>query len=483
MQPCRQGHRRFQPLGLLHRGHGRLCRGRSHRCRLGGRGCSLGGGGNLRLQLGEAQVVVAGGLQHTPLAHLCHRLRSSGYCGLLLLDHSAAALHRRPGRVGLRHGRRQRPIALRQRGLGRLVLLGGDCVAAVQVQLLLALRHGAVLPGGILRRRDGLARGRRSLVGCRQRVGGLLQLGIELLHPVRHLDGGQRVELLLHALGLCGGGTALLHQRLQAGCRSVDGRHGVVDGHHAGPQLCQVLLADLGADVERALQRGGPVRERLGALPCRLADAGVDAKAERVAQQLHPVAGLVVQEVGEAALREHDGLVELGEVQPQQALHLRGQPLGVGGQHVSATLQAGLLGGGVLRVLPPPHHAGRGVGAAVELEVQPHPGLGGELVDDGGDGLLVVAGDGAVEGEGDGVDDAALAGAGGSDECRQLDVGEVHDGGLGVGGEAGHLQAQRPHARTSASSASSSANRSPTRRSSMPSSARYSASSSCGVRP
>ena len=66
---------------------------------------------------------------------------------------------------------------------------------------------------------------------------------------------------------------------------------------------------------------------------------------------------------------------------------------------------------------------------------------------------------------------------------RNYKIGEVHDGGLGVGGEAGHLQAQRPHARTSASSASSSANRSPTRRSSMPSSARYSASSSCGVRP
>ena len=152
-----------------------------------------------------------------------------------------------------------------------------------------------------------------------------------------------------------------------------------------------------------------------------------------------------MEEGGELALGQDDGLGELVEVHPQQALDGVAHLAGRAGEDLLAALESGLLRG--RPVLGAAHDPGRGVGPPAQLEAQADPRLGAELVDDRRhEAVVVVAGHRPVEGEGDGVDHGGLARPGRPDERHQVDVGEVDGGRLAEGAEALHLDGERPHA-------------------------------------
>ena len=244
-------------------------------------------------------------------------------------------------------------------------------------------------------------------------------------------------------------------------------------GAALGGELAVAVVELRSQGVDLAAQRGRP-----------LAGGGrhllVDLQPEQLAQRRLAVGRAVVEEVGEPALRQHDGAVELVDVEPEQPGDLGRHRAGVGGEDLVAPLQPGLLRrGAVPRPLDQAH--GR-VALLAELEVEADPGPRARLVDDRGDGAVVlVAGDAAVERERDGVDDRRLAGAGVADERHELDVGEVDRAGVTERAEALQLETERPHGVSASSSSSPNSVR--TRSSTTPSPARYSSNSSWGLRP
>ena len=127
-------------------------------------------------------------------------------------------------------------------------------------------------------------------------------------------------------------------------------------------------LVEVGLQGRRPGARGSAARWRAAC-----ADALVDLEAEQLAKRGLAVGRLVVEEVGEPALGQHDGAVELVDVQAEQLLDRRVIAAGVGGQHLVAAFEPGLLGGRAVRGAP--HDAHGGVALAAELEVEPHPGL------------------------------------------------------------------------------------------------------------
>src|SRR5690606_30247665 len=177
---------------------------------------------------------------------------------------------------------------------------------------------------------------------------------------------------------------------------------------------------------------------------------------------------------------------EVLEAQAEQGGDRLGHLVGGAGQDLVAPLEPGLLGRGAAGP-GGPHDPHRRVGLVVDGEVEADPGLGQVLADDRRHRPPVVeAGDGAVEGEGQRVDDARLARPRRPDEREQLGALEVDDGRRPEGHEPGQLEAAWPHGATSpgadASSSTSSSNRATRRSSSTSRVARYSTNRSWGVR-
>ena len=78
-------------------------------------------------------------------------------------------------------------------------------------------------------------------------------------------------------------------------------------------------------------------------LPGRHGDAPVDVEAEQLAQRGLAIGGVGVEEVGEAALRQHDRAVELVDVEAEEPGDLGRDGLGVAGEPGLAVLEDGVL--------------------------------------------------------------------------------------------------------------------------------------------
>jgi hypothetical protein len=374
-------------------------------------------------------------------------------------------------RVG---GRRGRPLA---------ALLAGRQVGPARVIVPDGLDRPAFRQLGQPRLR-GDDRGRGLLVqlgatGARRL--GPRQVGRERVDPGRRGQPGQPARLAGGRLGLvvgCAGGLDEGVERRAVGGQPLaergQRRHAV---GRRGPSLRRgprqpVELA--GGDLGRVAVDGRPLAGRAG-------DPVVEAEVEQPDQQVLAVAGLVVQEPGELALGQRHAGDEVVVAEADELGDRLGHLVGGAGQHLVAPLEPGLLGGGAAAPRRP-HDADRGVLDAVHGEVEPDAGLGQVLADDRGDGPAVVeAGHAAVEGEGQRVDHAGLAGAGRPDQGEQVDAGEVDHHRRAEDREALGFQPDRPHEADSSSSTSSS-NRASTRSSTASRSARYSANRSCGVR-
>ncbi len=253
----------------------------------------------------------------------------------------------------------------------------------------------------------------------------------------------------------------------------------------------EVLIAHLRDLLQLRLE--GPLR-RGGGVPFgarELLDPPIGAVPQEVLEDLAPVGGRGVQELGELALRQQHALGELVERQPHDPLgggaHRRGAPrerpaqaldeLGVVGRvhPVRQLLQSG-HGGLDVAVLVASQDPGRHVVGARGGEHQPHPPLHRRRGDRVLRGVVAPPRRAPVQREAHRVEHRGLARAGGAGEREEVDVGEVERRGLGVGTEAVHVQAYRPHQVSSAAtvcvSSYSSANSFATAGSSCPVSAR-----------
>ena len=188
-------------------------------------------------------------------------------------------------------------------------------------------------------------------------------------------------------------------------------------------------------------------------------DALEAAGAEQPGEQPVPLGGVGAQERLELTLGKQGNLAELVEVHPQQpgeqvtglvepaaerhpgVVHpfgdadfrlLAGQP--------GATLLGPVPGGGA-------DHSEAAVGQRdVQLDPRREPSWG--LVGSQPPGVVAVAGDGAVQGEAHGVEDAGLPGAGGTGEQEEAGIGqgvEVDLGGLDERAEGGDREPVETH--------------------------------------
>ena len=194
-------------------------------------------------------------------------------------------------------------------------------------------------------------------------------------------------------------------------------------------------------------------------LPGRLADGVEQAQLQQPDEQILALGRLGLEEPGELALGQDHAGRELLRGQPEQGGDLRVQLPGVARHHLPRPLQPGLP-----RRRPAvaeAHDPDGRPALAGDVEVQPHPGLGAALRDDGRH-LPFVAQPGhrAVEGEDHGVDDARLPGSGRAGQREQLDPLEVDDGPLAERGEPLHLETDGPHPACSSTSSVKSDSRS-----------------------
>ena len=203
-------------------------------------------------------------------------------------------------------------------------------------------------------------------------------------------------------------------------------------------EVADLLLGRVAVVGEGRLERGGcgtllpgaAVRARLQLL--------IQLVAEQAGQDVLPVAGLGVQKFGEFALGQRDTRREVVVAEPEEVLD-GFRYFGIRGEHVAFAVEvAGVLQafqtGGVhrhARGLPAAaaRFAGDGVALPVGVEDEPDDATGRGRRERGGDHPLIVpARHGAVEGEGDRVDDRRLPGACCADENEVVDIGEVEDG-------------------------------------------------------
>ena len=285
----------------------------------------------------------------------------------------------------------------------------------------------------------------------KRRLAGPLVLG-ELPHGPRHGDGLQPPDPLRRLLGPAQRGLLRLHQRSQGG----------LDGGHLGGELADVQAAvsggveGLGGGEGVLLELGVDETDLAAGLgfqaPGRPAELGVDLEVEQPQQQLPAFVALGSQEPGEVALGERHAAGEVIEAQPEEADD--------GGRHLpfEAGHDLGATGGGPFEPgLLGADHALRGAAGdpggdvvlAGQLEVEPDLGLRPAEAHHVADEILgAVAGDAAVEGEADGVEDRRLARAGRPDQGEEVGVVEDERGGGTEGSEPGQLEAEQPHTPT-----------------------------------
>ncbi len=198
---------------------------------------------------------------------------------------------------------------------------------------------------------------------------------------------------------------------------------------------------------------------RPATLPGRLANGVEQAQLQQPDEQILALGRLGLEEPGELALGQDHAGRELLRGQPEQGGDLSVKLPGVAGDHLPRPLQPGLP-----RRRPTvaeAHDPDGRPALAGDVEVQPHPGLGAALRDDGRH-LPFVAQPGhrAVEGEDHGVDDARLPRSGRAGQREQLDPLEVDDGPLAERGEPLHLETDGPHPAWSSTSSVKSDSRS-----------------------
>ncbi len=194
-----------------------------------------------------------------------------------------------------------------------------------------------------------------------------------------------------------------------------------------------------------------PVAQARRLPPRRLAGRLVAAEVEEPHQDPAALAGVPGEELVEGALGQEHRLRERLEVEPDDLLEPaadRPDPAPVDlrdGRSVLDALQRRL-------VRAPPHAAGDAVLPAVDPEVEADAHVGGPVRDQVAQLVGVHARDAAVEREGDRIEDAALAGAGGPRDDEEVEVRQVHLLHPLERGEALDRQRERPHAAVASSS-------------------------------
>ena len=240
-------------------------------------------------------------------------------------------------------------------------------------------------------------------------------------------------------------------QRRRHGLRHLFGETGRILDPGLGQQVAPMVAQHGRPPVELDARPLEPLRERVEA-----------ARAEHPGE--HLAAGLVVgDDLAKGALREHHGLAELVGVAAEQVLDLSGHLAGPVGEHgdghaggveaLEPTL-GGDGGGAGPRLLGPllPRHSGDAEALAARLEVEDHRrrGVRVEVADELGaaafDRLRVE------QRVGDGVEQGALAAAGGAVDEEQpvhREPLEVDLLCLGVGTEGVQHESERFHAPSS----------------------------------
>ena len=109
-----------------------------------------------------------------------------------------------------------------------------------------------------------------------------------------------------------------------------------------------------GQALELAGDDVGPVARDRRPLPGRAGHAVVQAQVEQAYEQVLPLAGLGVEELGELALGQRHARGEVVEAEPDHRLDRGRDLLGVAGEHLGASLEARLLGGGAPPWWPAP---------------------------------------------------------------------------------------------------------------------------------
>ena len=214
-------------------------------------------------------------------------------------------------------------------------------------------------------------------------------------------------------------------------------------GLELGPLLVESFLCGVReVGFELALDEVGFGLRGRASLVGELLHALVDGEVQERHQDLAALLGLALQEGVELALREDDRAREAVVVEAEDAVDLRpdlldavGEGLGrVRGDPLEALL-GGLVGAGGAR---------DAVALLPDSELEQDREALGAVADE----LLVVvadAGDLAVEGEADRVDQGRLAGAGRAGDGEQVEAREVELELVAEGGEAFERELVRPH--------------------------------------
>ena len=279
-----------------------------------------------RADLGPAD---GAGVPHLQLGGECGALVGAGRLLqrlLLARHHALRGLERRLG-VLLALARRLQP-------LGRLLELRDLLPAALVREQPVALRLGL---GQLLARRQ---LGGELGFGLLDRFGRLLRRRLAVDHAPRQLEigggRGQRAELL----GERRRGALLLHQLDAALAELADLRPLSIDGLRQPFELRDPRLRGVArfrcrvreTRVEPLLRALDPFLGALGPLRRGARHAAVDLELEQLHQQVLAIAGLVVEEARELALRQHDAAHEVLERKADEAIDPLVELAGAGGE-------------------------------------------------------------------------------------------------------------------------------------------------------
>ena len=178
----------------------------------------------------------------------------------------------------------------------------------------------------------------------------------------------------------------------------------------------------------------------------RVPDLLVDVDAEKLREKILPLRRFLVKKAREVALGQHDTRRELLEVETEKlARTLRVISSAATSEEAAFGLEPRFFRSSAASRCFPDHANGR-VEAILDREVEAHFGFDLSLAYHGMNEVRVcIARDASVERKGDGVDDARLAGAGGSGQNEEIRAREIDRRELAIGGEAFELELNRAH--------------------------------------
>jgi len=201
---------------------------------------------------------------------------------------------------------------------------------------------------------------------------------------------------------------------------------------------CQTALSDL--EVEREERDEEFVYIRYG--PLTLGTVRPETKLGDTGVAVHPRDKRYAKYIGKTLeIQSVDGTIEIRVVadassrltQDSVMVGATYRIVGVAGQHLPGRLQNGFVGVGAGLVSS--HDPNGAERTFADGEVETYLGFASRLGDDRSHLSLAVAGHGAVEGEGHGIENRGLTGPGRTGEGKQIGTLEINDGAVEEGAE------------------------------------------------